>query len=325
MTNSKKKKLLFTDKQFIFGVCAVFFVCLFIMIYTVSRPSEFFPLKDDIQIVSNTSLSVIAENLANNHVISSPFLFKVAVVIFGGQRGLFAGDYRFVEPQGLFKVAYRMVKGIQGLPKIKITIPEGTNSYDMAYIYMKSLPNFNAPKFLGLALQNEGYLFPDTYLFLSNTKPEAIIKEMRANFLKHIKSLNDEISKFNKPLSDIIIMASIIEEEARGIEDRRMVSGVLWKRMEKGMLLQVDAPFYYISGKSTAVLYKDLEVDSPYNTYKYKGLPKGPISNPGLEAIRATVTPLYSPYLFYLTGKDGEMKYSVTYDGHLANKDKYLK
>jgi UPF0755 protein len=148
---------------------------------------------------------------------------------------------------------------------------------------------------------------------------------MRANFDKKVNPLKDEIAKSGRTLKDIITMSSIVEEEAVGLEDKRMVAGVLWKRLDKGMLLQVDPPFYYITGKTSWVTYDDLKIDSPYNTYKYKGLPRGPISNPGIESIKATISPIKSDYYFYLTGRDGKMRYAITYDGHLANKNKYLK
>lgn len=299
---------------------------LFIMLVIAIIPDSNFPKGQvDVHIPSNTSLSSISESLADQNIISSPFMFKVAVVVFGGQRGLFAGDYRFTGPQSLIRIAYRMVNGNQGLPKIKVTIPEGTNVYDMAFIYLTKFRNFNAPRFVSLAISQEGYLFPDTYYFLSNVKPEEIIKTMRNNFNEKIKTVETDINSSNKILEEIIIMASIVEEEANNDEDRKIVAGILWKRIEEGIRLQVDPPFYYIKAIKGNVTFNDLKIDSPYNTYMYKGLPKGPISNPGIKAIKATIMPVSSKYYFYLTGKDGVMRYGVTYDDHLNNIKKYLR
>jgi UPF0755 protein len=147
---------------------------------------------------------------------------------------------------------------------------------------------------------------------------------MHANFNKKIKEIQVQINKSGRNLNDIVIMASIIEEEARGLEDKKIVSGILWKRLASGMLLQVDAPFYYMTGKMGGVTYNDLKIDSQYNTYKYKGLPKGPISNPGMESLIATLNPTQTKYFFYLTGNDGKMRYSIDYGGHLKNKNIYL-
>jgi UPF0755 protein len=121
-------------------------------------------------------------------------------------------------------------------------------------------------------------------------------------------------------------MASILEAEARTTETRKIISGILWKRMEIGMPLQVDAPFQYIIGKNTFQLTtNDLKFDSPYNTYKYKGLPPGPIGNPGLDAISATVNPIKTNYLYYLSDVRGNMHYAKTFAEHVINKEKYLK
>lgn len=313
-------------KNFIKNISLSFFAIVLLMVFVVSLPPSDFPEEQfDFHVSENSSLSYISNKLAKDNVISSPFLFKVAVVLTGGQRGLFAGDYRFTESQNIFMIARRMVKGIQGLPKVRITIPEGTNVYEMAYIYMQKLPNFNAPRFVALALKNEGYLFPDTYNFLSNVKAEEIIKTMRNNFNEKTKPLDAEITSSKRLFQEIIIMASIVEEEANSDEDRRAIAGILWKRLDTGMALQVDAPFYYITGKRGAFTYDDLKIDSPYNTYMYKGLPKGPISNPGLKSIEATLSPLSTTHFYYLTGNDGITRYADTYDGHLRNKNVYLK
>ncbi len=301
-------------------------VIIFIMFVTSSiAPSSFPKGQIDVHVPNSASLSNISESLADQNIITSPFVFKVFVVVFGGQRGLFAGDYRFTGPQSVIRVAYRMVNGNQGLPKIKVTIPEGTNVYDMAYIYLTKIRNFNAPRFVSLALQYEGYLFPDTYNFLSNVKSEEVIKTMRNNFNEKIKTLESDIENSDKIMEEIIIMASIVEEEERDSENRRVIAGILWKRLEEGMPLQVDAPFYYLTGRKGGFTYDDLKIDSPYNTYKYKGLPRGPISNPSLDAIKATLNPVKTTYYYYLTGKDGVTRYSDTYDGHLKNKNVYLR
>lgn len=279
-------------------------------------PSNFPAGVTTVHIAKNSSISAVASDLYSRHIINSEFIFKVITKVISKGKGISAGDYRFTESQNVAVIAYRMINGQQGIPKIKITIPEGTNVSDMAYIFMTKLENFDAPHFVSVANKFEGFLFPDTYHFLANTSSEQIINIMLENFDLKIKDL-----KIDK---NIIILASIVEEEAIGMEDKRMVAGILQNRIDKGMLLQVDPPFYYITGKTGTVTFDDLKIDSPYNTYKYKGLPKGPISNPGLESIKAVLDPIKTSYYFYLTGKDGVMRYATTYEGHLANKNKYL-
>jgi UPF0755 protein len=117
-------------------------------------------------------------------------------------------------------------------------------------------------------------------------------------------------------------MASMLEKEVKTLDDKKIVSGILWKRMEIGMPLQLDSTVIYITGNPN-ISTKDTKVDSPYNTYKYRGLPKGPISNPGIYSIIAAIYPTQTNYLYYLT--DGKPIYSETLDQHNAAKAKYLK
>ena len=120
-------------------------------------------------------------------------------------------------------------------------------------------------------------------------------------------------------------MASIIEKEAHTSDDRRVISGILWERLKIGMPLQVDATFLYINGKNTYDLsVDDLAIDSPYNTYKYAGLPIGPIGNPGLDSLEAALAPMTSPYLYYLSDKSGKTYYARTFNEHKRNREKYM-
>ncbi|MDQ5893421.1 MAG: hypothetical protein QG640_433 [Patescibacteria group bacterium] len=292
----------------------------------ISQPPKDFPQERfDIHVQKGDTISSAADDLYEKNAISSKFFFKLSTIILSKNRGIYAGDYRFAEKQNLFSIAYRMAKGHQGQPKVRIVIPEGTNVYDMAFIFLKNLSDFNAPRFVSLAREYEGYLYPDTYYFLANAKPEEIIRTMRENFNDKITTIEKEVIAFKKPLNEIIIMASLVEKEAYADESRKIIAGILWKRIAKGMPLQVDAPFYYTTGKAGGFTYDDLKVDSPYNTYTNKGLPIAPISNPSLATVLDTVTPIETPYWFYLTGKDGTMRYASTYDGHLVNKNTYLK
>lgn len=314
-----------SNTKFILGISTFFTLSIMIMLFIATLPPAKFKSGTNINIAMNSSLSNIASQLYKEDIISSIFLFKTLITISGNKKGVSAGEYYFEKPLNMISVVGRALRGDHGIEKIKVTIPEGTNVSDMAYIILTKIPNFNAPKFYLLAKDKEGYLFPDTYFFLPNTRPEDVIKEMSSNFSRKIETLKPDIEKSKMSLSEIITLASIIEEEAKNYEEKRMVSGILKNRLSIGYFLQVDPPFYYITGKTGIVTYDDLKIDSPYNTYKYKGLPKGPISNPGTESIAAAINPINTKYLFYLTGKDGTMHYALTYDGHLQNKNKYMK
>ncbi len=236
-----------------------------------------------------------------------------------------AGDYFFTEPLSSETIASRFTHGEFGLTPIRVTIPEGSAVVDIATLFKKNLWDFNDTVFITHARGKEGYLFPDTYFFPPNISSDDVIKILNENFNKKIEGIKEEIKNFGKPVREIIIMASILEREAMTPEDRRIVSGILWKRIRIGMPLQVDSAFLYVNGETTKGLSTDdLKIDSPYNTYRYKGLPKGPIGNPGLDAIMAAIEPQSSPYLYYLSDNKGVMHYSKTFEEHKKNKMKYL-
>jgi len=327
--NIKEKTIVFlkclkdnSTKKNVAILSGIFFVIFYLFLF--GAPSDF-PVGRMVEIKEGMPLKEVSEYLKDSSVIRSEILFEVFVTVLAGDSGVLQGEYFFNKKLSSFGIARRVTKGEYGLDPIRVTILEGSTIYDIAKIFEEKFPKFDSVEFLKEAKDMEGYLFPDTYLFLPNVKAGQVIKEMRAVFDNRLKEIKEEISTSNKPLGDIITMASILEKEARKTKDRRIISGILWKRIEIGMPLQVDAVFPYINGKNTFELsLKDLKIDSPYNTYKYKGLPVGPISNPSLDSIKAAATPISSKYLFYLTGKDGKMHYAKDFEEHKKNKRLYL-
>lgn len=290
-----------------------------------SSPPFNFPVGTIVHIDEGSSLTQISELLSEKDIIKSPFVFKVLIKFVYGDNQAKAGDYFFSKRRNIFTVANRIIKGEYDLTPVAITIPEGATTFEIGQILNQEISSFDSGSFLKLAVPLEGYLFPDTYYFLPNVKPEQVIDAMKNNFVKKVSNLYSKIERSDKTMEEIIIMASILEEEARTLETRKMISGILWKRIEIGMPLQVDAVFPYIIGKNTYELtLDDLAVDSPYNTYKYKGLPFGPISNPGVSSIEAAVSPVKSNYLFYLSDRNGKMHYAETFAKHKINKLKYI-
>jgi UPF0755 protein len=174
----------------------------------------------------------------------------------------------------------------------------------------------------------EGYLFPDTYRLYKNASAEDLIVKMLENFDgKLTPQMRDDIKKQGKTVYEIITMASIIEKEVRSEKDMKIVSGIFWNRLEKNQGLESCATLAYILGVNKAIYsLEDTQIDSPYNTYRYKGLPPGPISNPGLAAIAAAIYPAKTDYFYFLSRSDnGETVFAETYEEHLRNKEKYLK
>jgi UPF0755 protein len=303
---------------FVFGVFYVF----------AWRPPRPFPVQSLISVERGETLSQIADSFEEKGVIRSSLWLKIFITMWGGQKKIIAGDYYFPEANGVFKIAKMLRKGDFGLIARKITIPEGTSSFEMAKILDKELPSFDPDAFVDEVSDNnyEGYLFPDTYFFMPNTKSSDVILMMRESLTRQIQPYEEDIKKLEKPLNEIVIMASIIEEEASSsLEAKRIVSGILWKRLSLEMPLQVDAPFQYYNGKNSYTLTKDdLKDDHEYNTYINKDLPPTAITNPGIDSLRAAIAPTQTEYLYFLSDKNGGMHYAKDFEGHKRNRELYL-
>jgi UPF0755 protein len=298
----------------------------------------------------------ISVNLKEQDLIRYSSLFRVYALVQGQAEKLQAGEYELSPGMAIPEIVNKLASG--GMIKKTITIIEGWNLRDIGWYFenkgmfmaeelfelvgfplvdyskVTDIPppkdfsqefNFleHKPKNLGL----EGYLFPDTYEISPEDGIEEIVEKMLDNFDKKLTSeLREEISSQGETIHEIVIMASLVEKEVRTFEDKKIVAGILWKRLENNMFLQVDASITYITGrKTTKILKEELQVDSSYNTYKYKGLPLGPICNPGMESILAAVYPESTDFWFYLSTPEGETIFSRTLEDHNIAKEKYLK
>lgn len=301
------------------GAAAVF------LFQTAVRPPDDFPISRLVTIEEGSTLEEASADLEKNAVVRSGKALRLIVSVLGHEKDVHAGDYLFKEPRDVFAVANAISVGAYGLEPMRIRVPEGATTKEMAKIFGAHLQRFDAERFADSATSQEGFLFPDTYFFLPNATDELVVRTMRQNFDAQIASLAEKVELFGKPLRDVVIMASLLEREARNSKDRQMIAGVLWNRLDRGMLLQVDAAFLYTIGKGTYELrIEDLLSDSPYNTYKYKGLPPSPIGSPSMDSLLAAVTPIKHNYLYYLADRNGVTYYSKTYEEHLKKKRKYI-
>ncbi len=184
-----------------------------------------------------------------------------------------------------------------------------------------------APSLFNNVSGYEGFLFPDTYVFGPAATPKQIVELLLKNFRNKFEPLVSKYAGFleqHKP-RDIVIMASLLEREAVSLEDKRIVAGILYNRINAGMRLDVDATVSYMKGDWRApITYEDLQKDSAYNTRKNTGLPPGPICNPGLVSLEAAMSPTLTNYFYYLTGSNGQMYYAETLTEHNLNKEKFL-
>lgn len=289
----------------------------------LAAPADFAP-GSVVRITQGASVPSAAQALADARVIRHPSLLRLILRVSWKSGSVQAGAYRFDTPQNVVTVAVRLVTGAYGLPPTRLTFPEGFTAREAAVQVAGAFPDISAETFMEEAKPYEGYLFPDTYFFSTASDAASILAILRANFDAKTEPLFRNASS-SLSRSDIVILASLIEREARMLESKRVVAGILLNRLALGMPLQVDAVFGYIFGRDTySPSYADLAVDSPYNTYTHKGLPPGPISNPGLDSLEAALHPAQTKYLYYLTGKDGLMHYATTHAGHQANRKKYL-
>ena len=301
-----------------------FFLAIAILV-SVSAPVNF-PRGGIVTVAPGGTLRSVADTLVAGRYVRSRFLFVTTVTLLGGERSLSSGDYYFPESKSVFSVASQIAKGDHGLDPIKVTIPEGRNVREIAQILSEKIPGFPEATFLTQARQYEGYLFPDTYFIYPKTDSATVITQMRSLFTKKTELLLNKETASPWKVSEIVIIASLIEREARGDDDRATIAGVIFNRLEKGMPLQLDASVAYANEIPDNELTKaHFSVDSPYNTYMYRKLPPGAIANPGIESITAALNPAKTDYLYYLHDKHGTIHYAKTYPEHQRNINRYLK
>ncbi len=306
-------------------IIGVLYVLVTILNKNIMPPKNF-PVPYQITVESGQSLFSISKELYDDGAISSRRIFEMLVLTFGNDKNISHGEYYFNQPTSVVGVALRISGRDFGINLTRVTFPEGFSNKQIGERLKKELHNFDGELFFNLVKNDEGYLFPDTYTFFPWTTPEQVVTSLKDNFNKKIEVLQKDISSSKRSLSDIIIMASIIEKEANGNNDRALISGILWNRIDAGIPLQVDAPFLYLLGKESKDLTKtDLANKSPYNTYVHKGLPPTPINNPGLAAITAALHPEKSNYFYYLHDSEGNIHYAKTFAEHKKNISLYLK
>lgn len=262
------------------------------------------------------------QRLLREGIIRNVGDFLLYLKITGHDTAIKPGIYVFRDPISVPRIVMLIAGNTH---EIDITLVEGWTNGEMAEA-LERVGLFSKEEFLAAAEGKEGYLFPDTYRVFENATPESFVDRMNKRFGEKIAPLTDDIVSSRRPLSDVVVMASLIEKESSGDSDRTLISGILWKRLEKGMPLQADATLSYLTGRASKDLTQsDLKIDSLYNTYRYKGLPKGPIGNPGFKALDAAVHPQVSPYLFYLHDEKGVAHFARTFEEHKKNKIRYLR
>ncbi|TYB31397.1 MAG: endolytic transglycosylase MltG [Candidatus Mcinerneyibacterium aminivorans] len=287
-----------------------------------------------IRVNKGESLDTVLSKLDKEGIEFSLFFTKLFYKVFPKQ--INAGDYYFKENFNLIKLSNILKKGF--FNGIKITIPEGFRYKEIKErLYRKGLINkekfeklFKDKKFinsLGIKSETlEGYLFPETYYFVKENSEKEIIKRMYNLLLEKLKANNllSEIENSKYNLQEILTIASLVEWEAKIDDERKKIAQVFIKRLEIYKPLESCASIEYALNKHKKKLFKrDLEVESPYNTYKNFGLPPTPINNPGIKSINAVINPADTDYLYFVSKNDGTHVFNESYDKHLEAKRKY--
>jgi UPF0755 protein len=286
----------------------------------------------------------IASNLEKEKLIKDDLYFLATLYLEGKENKIQSGDYILKQSMSMKEIMDTITNGRATAKKVtiiegwtlkdlsenleKLNVSKIGDFYDVAGMpatdYRERIDkpeNFSSefsflkdkPSWISL----EGYLYPDTYYLPISAKPETVIKKALSNFDRKLTpEMRNEIEKQGKTVFEVVTMASILEKEVKSLEDKKIVAGILYKRMELDMPLQVDATTLYAQIKDDDSKI-DTKYQSPYNTYAVKGLPLGPICNPSIESIEAAIHPEKSDYLFYLSKKsDGKTIFSKTFEEH---------
>lgn len=274
----------------------------------------------------------VAQELRREGLIRSMTAFRIAYARTGNLRGIREGGYQISASMDTLAIA----KALAAPPYLAwVTFPPGYRKEQIGELLARKLgwtPEevaswVSVDTAPSLAF-TEGVYYGDTYLIPSDQSPAQVAARLRGRFMDVTKEYAQDAQQKGMDWTDVLIMASLIEREAAK-DDKALIAGILWNRIDDGMALQVDATLQYIRGASgnwwPVPESEDKKLDSPFNTYKYRGLPPHPIANPSLESIEAALNPTRTNCIYYIHDTNGEIHCSATYAGQRANVNRYLK
>jgi len=328
-------------KRFIIPILLITFL-IFAGIYWWNQSNKPVSTNENLQsfvIPKGYSASQIGNKLEDQDLIKSALAFKLYAQVTNKSKKIQAGEYLLAPSFSLFKIVSQLTSG----PVEEwVTIPEGLRREEVVEKYISVLKRNEADAevfrqdFLAITAGKEGFLFPDTYLFPKTVSASIVANKMLATFDSKISTqMEADINASEYSLEQVVILASVIERETRKDEERPVVTGILFNRLEIGMGLQVDASVQYALATTECrvgitcdwwpvLTREDMSINSSYNTYKYAGLPPAPIASPSLSSIKAVIYPTDSSYLYYLHDGNGKIHYAETLEGHNENIRKYL-
>ena len=341
-----KRNRMLNPKRF-YITTGLFFVFLLTAFYFFNRQVYFSrgagSMAQAFEIKEGEGVKEIGKRLEEAQLIENDLYFDYFIWKTGSRGKLQAGKYELRANMTIPEIVQVLSLGEVVSNEIKITFPEGTSMKDMAEIlnqkgfdgneFLKKIKNgegieadYEYLKSKPEKASLEGFLFPDTYIFLKDASVESIINRMLLNFDEKLTTqMRGAMKKQNRTIFEIVAMASILEKEVKTPEDMKIASGIFWDRIGAGMPLQSCATIAYVLGKEKKQYsYDDTRTPSPYNTYINKGLPPGPINNPGMNSLLAAIYPKETDYNYFLTDPEtGKTIFSKTLEEHEANKAKY--
>ena len=295
----------------------IFFAFILLIIFQATKEDKVV----EVFIPKGASPHKISKILKDSDVITSQKLFLALIKFYGYSTKLQAGLYDFNKKDPLNTIIEKIKNGES--KNIKVTVPEGFNIKQIANVLSEN-KICDERKFINLATEQnmEGFLFPNTYFLLPQMSEQEVINVMNEEFNRYwTKEREERLKQINKPKRDIVILASIVEKEAIADSERPIIAGVFLNRLAKGMRLESCSTVLYAMGINKARLsFEDLKFESPYNTYRYKGLPPGPICNPGAKAIDAVLYPEATDSLYFVSKGNGTHYFSSTFEQHVKNK-----
>lgn len=308
------------------GIVVICILLLIVYIYTLyTQPVKLSGAPVVIDIVKGSSLQDVTNILEKEKLIRSAFVFRSSMILAGFDSSIKTGEYTFTKDIRMTEMIERLVKGDYQYIPVKLIIREGEDSRAILSMIEKQFPKLKTTTLQERLSAQEGKLFPETYMFPPFATEDLILKTIQTEYEKRIAPYRSAIASSTYTESQILTIASILEREVPKKEDMHIVSGIIYNRLKKNMPLQMDSTLGYITGKASLELTTaDLQLDSPYNTYKNTGIPPTPIGNPGEASIDAALHPDTHQYIFFLSDANEINHYAITYAEHLKNRKKYL-
>jgi UPF0755 protein len=341
-------------RRLLVSCCLLLLIPAILAVVGLNQVSRYFwqsPARDavaqDFSVAAGQSFIVIAQGLAEQNLIANAMWLRITAELAGMTDSVKVGTYQLTPGQNYRTILETLTAGSTSTADVRVTIPEGYTLKQMGELLAAEglvaeadwavatgqFSPLEAHPFVVSALKPdgvdfEGYLFPDTYRFAVDATAEEIAEIMLDNLAARVEKIGQPRGDAEgMSLHEVLTLASIVEREVRQPDTMKNVADIFLKRLDIGMALQADSTVNYVTGgdSPSITLAERDNTDSPYNTYKYPGLPPGPISAPGLNAIEAVLDPIHNDYFYFLTTDSGQIYYAVTHDQHVENKNRYLK